>query len=185
MSKKYHKYKKAIMFFVKIDSLIPPCLNKNLLAFFRGVKGDFGVLIRYILIKNLAKEVGDNVVIKEDVFFDAIHLMSFGDNVSINSYSYIAGEISFGNNVAVANHSSFHSANHSYLDINTPIKYQRIINKPIIISDDVWIAAGCRILSGVHIGTRTVIAAGAVVNKDIPSHCIAGGVPAKIIKLIS
>lgn len=56
---------------------------------------------------------------------------------------------------------------------------------PIIIEDDVWIGARCQVLKGVTIGARSVIAAGSVVTKDIPSDVIAGGVPCKIIKRIN
>lgn len=54
--------------------------------------------------------------------------------------------------------------------------------KKIDIGNDVWIGANCTVLDGVTIGDGCVIAAGAVVTKDIPDYAIAGGVPAKIIK---
>ena len=54
--------------------------------------------------------------------------------------------------------------------------------KPIKIGDNVWIGMGAIILKGVTIGEGAIVAAGAVVNKDVPSHCLVGGVPAKIIK---
>ncbi|MGV8092857.1 MAG: acyltransferase [Mangrovibacterium sp.] len=181
---KFYKHKKLINFLVKINGLFPTSLNRRLLIFFRRTTGYVGAGIRYILIRNLARKCGDNVVILEDVFFDAIHMISFGNNVSINPYCYVAGEISFGNDVAVANHTSFHSANHTFNDLKIPIREQPIVNKPIEIADNVWIGSGCRILSGVKIGTRVVIAAGAVVNKSISSNSIAGGVPAKVIKTI-
>ena len=57
-----------------------------------------------------------------------------------------------------------------------------ISSKGIIIEDDVWIAANATILDGVKIGKGAIIAAGAVVCKDIPAYTIAGGVPAKVIK---
>lgn len=110
--------------------------------------------------------------------------MSFGNNVSINPYSYLAGNINIGSNVSIANHTSIHCANHSFSDKTVPIKYQPIINDPITIEDDVWIASGCRILSGVHIGKRVIIAAGAVVTKSIETNSIYAGVPAKKIKSI-
>ena len=53
---------------------------------------------------------------------------------------------------------------------------------PVVIDDDVWIGSRCQILKGVHIGARSIIAAGSVVTKDIPADCVAAGVPACPIK---
>lgn len=58
------------------------------------------------------------------------------------------------------------------------------IAKPVTIGNDVWIGGNVTILPGVTIGNNVIIAAGAVVTRDIPDNCIAGGVPAKIIKEI-
>ena len=55
---------------------------------------------------------------------------------------------------------------------------------PIQIDDDVWIGARCQILKGVHIGARSIIAAGSVVTKDIPADVIAGGNPCRVIREI-
>lgn len=57
-------------------------------------------------------------------------------------------------------------------------------HRPITIEDDVWLGANCIVLKGVTIGARTIIGAGSVVTKDIPSDCIAAGNPCKIIKQI-
>ena len=62
--------------------------------------------------------------------------------------------------------------------------YRHIPTAPIVIGDDVWIGARCQILKGVHIGARSIIAAGSVVTKDIPSDCIAGGNPAKVLRYL-
>ena len=56
--------------------------------------------------------------------------------------------------------------------------------KPVSIGSDVWIGGGAIICPGVSIGNRSIIAAGAVVTKDIPSDVLAGGNPARIIKPI-
>lgn len=53
---------------------------------------------------------------------------------------------------------------------------------PIVIEDDVWICDHSIILSGVHIGKGAVVAAGAVVTKDVPPYAVVGGNPAKVIK---
>lgn len=55
-------------------------------------------------------------------------------------------------------------------------------DKDVVIEDDVWVGANVTILKGVRISTGSVIAAGAVVVKDVPSYSIVGGTPAKIIK---
>lgn len=54
--------------------------------------------------------------------------------------------------------------------------------KSVTIGRDVWIGANCTILPGVTVGNNVVIAAGAVVTKDVPDNCVVGGVPAKVIK---
>ncbi|MDO5522152.1 MAG: sugar O-acetyltransferase [bacterium] len=56
------------------------------------------------------------------------------------------------------------------------------IAKPVTVGNDVWIGGNCTILPGVNIGNNVIIAAGAVVTKDVPNNCVVGGVPAKFIK---
>ena len=53
---------------------------------------------------------------------------------------------------------------------------------PIVVEDDVWIGAQCIVLKGVTIGARSIIGAGSVVTKSIPSDCIAAGNPCKVLK---
>lgn len=67
-------------------------------------------------------------------------------------------------------------------EIGEDAYYKTIGTAPIEIDDDVWIGARCQILKGVHIGARSIIAAGSIVTKDIPADVIAGGNPAKIIR---
>ena len=55
-------------------------------------------------------------------------------------------------------------------------------DQDVVIERDVWIGANVTVLKGVHIGQSSIIAAGAVVTKDIPDFSIAGGIPAKVIK---
>ena len=55
---------------------------------------------------------------------------------------------------------------------------------PITLEDNVWIGANATVLKGVTIGNHAVIAAGAVVNKDVPEKSVAAGVPAKIVKMV-
>lgn len=56
--------------------------------------------------------------------------------------------------------------------------------KPVTIGDDVWIGGNCTILPGVTIGNNVVVAAGAVVTKDVQDNCVVAGVPAKVLKTL-
>lgn len=71
--------------------------------------------------------------------------------------------------------------NHS-LKRGMPMFEQPCVAAPVVIGDDVWIGANAVVLPGVEIGEGAVIAAGAVVNRAVPSFAIVGGVPAKIIR---
>ncbi|MBP5161130.1 MAG: CatB-related O-acetyltransferase [Alphaproteobacteria bacterium] len=57
-----------------------------------------------------------------------------------------------------------------------------VYNRPCIIDHDVWIGSSVLVIQGVHIGTGAVVAAGAVVTKDVPPYAIVGGVPARVIR---
>lgn len=88
--------------------------------------------------------------------------------------------IEFGRNVWIGPRVSIISMNHDVSDFN---KY--ISCKSVVIEDNCWLASNCVILPGVHLGTHTIVAAGAVVTKSFPfGNQILGGVPAKIIKKI-
>ena len=65
------------------------------------------------------------------------------------------------------------------------IDEQGVSTQPVVISDDVWIGANAVILPGVTIGRHCVIAAGAVVTKDVPDNTLVGGIPAKVIKQLT
>lgn len=65
-----------------------------------------------------------------------------------------------------------------------PTDRKALIAKPILIKRNAWIGAGVTILPGVTIGENAVVAAGAVVSKDVPENSIVGGVPAKLIRNI-
>ncbi len=184
---KFKRFKALINILVSINGLLPNGANYFFLRFFRNTNGAFGLLIRYIIIKNLAKSCGDNVSIQPNVFLFNLNHVTFGNNVSIHPMCYLdgAGGIAIGNDVSIAHNCSLISANHTWDDRSIPIKYNHETLEKVTIADDVWLGCGCRILAGVSIGTRAVIAAGAVVNKAVESHAVYGGVPAKLIKKIN
>ena len=96
-----------------------------------------------------------------------------------NGYSQIicAKKISIGDDVAIARDVIIRDTDaHSILDG----KHEKI--KPVKIGNHVWIGTRAIIMKGVTIGDNAIIAAGAVVTKDVPNNCIVAGVPAKIIR---
>ena len=116
-------------------------------------------------------------------FFN-VDKMKFGNNVSVHPMCYFqaSGGIEIGNDVSIAHGVTLMTQNHSYEDRNIPIKDQPVISKPIIIEDNVWIGAKATVLYGRRIGKNSVIAAGAVVTKDVPPNTVVAGVPARVIK---
>lgn len=180
----FNRIKPLINFIVFINKFLPRSFNKILLVLCRNIPFKVGILIRYVLLKNICKEMGNNVIVYEGVVFDAPELMIFGDNVSLNQYCYLAGDISIGNNVSIAHHCSFHSFNHTWVDENKTIRENPLYSEKINIADDIWLGCNVTVLSGVEIGGRVVVAAGTLVNKSIPNNVLFAGVPGKILKNI-
>jgi len=107
-----------------------------------------------------------------------------GDDCSVNPYTLLYGQggLTIGNGVRIAAHTVIIPSNHISDEPDTPIYQLGLTREGITIEDFVWIGTGVRILDGVTIGKNSIIAAGAVVTKDIPANVIAGGVPAKVIR---
>tara|TARA_B100000787_G_scaffold161144_1_gene140731 strand:+ start:2588 stop:3052 length:465 start_codon:yes stop_codon:yes gene_type:complete len=104
-----------------------------------------------------------------------------GNNTTINEGVHIncRSKVNIGNDVHISTNVQIHSGR---LDID---KNKRIHTQAkVTIGDNVWLAANVIVLAGVEIGKNTVVAAGSIVTKDIPSDCLVMGVPAKIMKYI-
>lgn len=123
-------------------------------------------------------------------------IISIGDRVGISSACLWAKEqITIGNDVNIGGDCIIMDNDahpHDFMKRRTEYERQvgwqgyldEISSAPVVIEDDVWIGARCIILKGVHIGARSIIAAGSVVTKDIPADVIAGGNPCKVIRKI-
>ena len=104
----------------------------------------------------------------------------FNSNVMINARG--EGSITIGDHVLIGPNVVLRSADHTFERLNIPISKQGMTGGKIVIKNDVWIGSNCVILQNCTIGEGSVIAAGAVVTKDIEPNTIVGGVPAKFIK---
>lgn len=115
--------------------------------------------------------------------------LTIGDNTGLNSISIFCDDkITIGENVHIGGctkifDTNFHNMN--YLERRNPQLNGICSTAPIIIENDVFIGANCLIEKGVTIGARSIIAAGSVVVKDVPSDELWGGNPAKFIKKIN
>jgi acetyltransferase-like isoleucine patch superfamily enzyme len=106
----------------------------------------------------------------------------FGKNVFVNhdcTFLDLA-DITLEDDVLVGPKVSFITENHGI----EPTIRRALICAPIVIKRNAWIGAGATILPGVTIGENSVVAAGAVVHRDVPDNVIVGGVPAKFIKAV-
>ena len=136
----------------------------DVLPFNQFILGDHSTIEDFSTINN---GVGDVII---------------GHHTLIGMGNTIIGPITIGNNVIFAQNIVASALNHEYRDINIPILEQTILKAPIVVEDDCWIAANAVITSGVTIGKHSVVAAAAVVTKNIPPYSVAVGNPAKVIK---
>lgn len=108
-------------------------------------------------------------------------LITVGNNFYLNSGCHLLGEITIGDDVMIGPKTVIWGRDHG-TSLGTPMRKQAHNRQPIIIGNDVWIAANVTILKGVKIGSGAVIGAGAVVIRDIPELAIAVGNPARVIR---
>ena len=127
---------------------------------------------------------------KEKFFIEQPFICDYGYNIEIGENFYSnhnlvildCAKVKFGDNVFIAPNCGFYTAEHP-LDAETRNKGSEYA-KPIIIGNNVWIGGGVQILSGVTVGNNSVVAAGAVVTKNVPDNSVVAGVPAKVIKFL-
>lgn len=181
----FNKIKPIIYIMTKFCHVFPRNIRVKLFEHYRKTKGKKGLLIRYVLLKTIAKSVGENVSIHPDVYLLNVDKLSIGNNVSIHPMCYFEswGGITIGDDVSIAHAVTVLSVNHIYSDLNVPIKDQGIEDRPTEIKSNVWIGAKASILGGVIINTGSIVATGAVVAKNVEKNTVVGGVPAKRIKL--
>lgn len=109
--------------------------------------------------------------------------LTIGDHTGISGASiYAEQRIEIGKHVLIGANCHIYDTDFHPLNWKERRTSGAPATAPVIIKDDVWLAANVTVLKGVTIGARSVIAAGSVVTKDIPADVLAGGAPAKVIK---
>lgn len=139
---------------------------------------------RQTFLQQFFGSIGSYVTIKGNFNCDYGKNIYIGNGTIINYNVTIldTNRVEIGENVFIAPGVVISAATH-------PLDAQRRVSRhfqshPIIIKDCAWIGANATILTGITIGKNAVVAAGAVVTRDVPDNCLVGGVPAKIIKKI-
>lgn len=152
-------------------------LNKRYISVGRNVKFEKNAEIQGLSSKGIVLgnnvTIGHTTMIRPSSYYGVGELgegLIIGDNSSIGPFGYIgcAGFVKIGKNVMLGPRVSLFAENHNFSDTESDIKSQGVNRKGIIIDDDCWLGSGVIVLDGVKIGKGSVIAAGAVVTKDVP-----------------
>lgn len=165
ISRKLGGYKKGVVLFENVNINNPQSVFLGSKVGI-GANTFLGPVVEYAgIVYNPKIIIGDGTWIGKNCSIAAINKVKIGKNVL------------FAGSVHITDHS------HGYEDILNPIAPQPLITKgPVIIEDNCWLGFGCEILSGVHIGEHSIVAARAVVTKNVPAYSIVAGNPAKIVK---
>jgi len=134
------------------------------------ISGKIGIAFNTALGLNPEFHVGNQTFIGNQCSF------SIAKGITIGNHCLIAGNTGFFDNDG-------HPTDAAQRRAGERVKAADV--KPIVVGDDVWIGAGCRILKGVTISDRAIVGAGSIVTKDVPADTIVAGNPAKVIGQVS
>ncbi len=139
--------------------------NFGQISLAQGVALDDGVTLLAVGEPGAMKKItiGADTYINRNTMIDAAHQVSIGRGVGIGPNCYIT--------------------DHDHgMAPGAPVMTQPLVSRPTVISDGVWLGAGCIVLKGVTIGRNTVVGAGSVVVHDLPADIVAVGRPARVTR---
>lgn len=136
--------------------------------------------VRTLFEQLTGKPVDDSFTLFPPFYTDCGKNLTVGKNVFLNSGCKVQdqGGVTIGDNTLIGHNVVLATLNHAF----DPSRRADMCPAPIQIGRDVWIGSNAVILPGVTIGDGAVIAAGAVVSKDVPQNAVVGGVPARVIR---
>lgn len=139
--------------------------------------------IRRWMCRNIFDCVGKDINVEKGVFFGSAHEIRIGNRSGIGLNARIQGPLVIGNECMMGPEVMIYTRNHQTKSIDIPMMDQgETESQQVTIGNDVWIGARVIILPGIKISDGAIIAAGAVVTKDVEPYAIVGGTPAKVIK---
>lgn len=166
----YHKLFKVILKAIRTTAELNSLVTEDL------------VKIRKVFSRLIGKAVDDTFFIIPPFYTDFGENIKIGKNVFVNHACTFMdrGGIILEDEVLIGPKVNLITTNHPI----HPSERRATISHPIVIKKRAWIGAAATIMPGVTIGENSIVAAGAVVTKDVPANTIVGGVPAKLIKTI-
>jgi len=133
-------------------------------------------------VTKLVGECGTGLDFRPPLYLEYRERVRFGSNVFINANLMIlgSGEVTIGDNALIGPEARFYTVNHAF-DVEIRREgWERAF--PITLEDDVWLGGSVVICPGVTIGRGSVVAAGAVVTKDVPPGVVVAGNPARVVR---
>jgi len=109
--------------------------------------------------------------------------ITLGNSCTVNPYVTLRGKVRGGNSVRIGAHSCVLGFNHGHARVDLPVHRQPLTIEGIVLGSDIWIGSKVIVIDGVTVGSHTILAAGAVVTKDVPDYAIVGGNPARILRV--
>jgi hypothetical protein len=139
--------------------------------------------IRSLFEELAGQKVGDHFRLIPPFYTDCGKNIRVGARVFINQNCtfYALAEITIGDDVMIGPNVSLITSEHP---IAPSQRRAYLLGRPVTIEKGVWIAAGATVIGGVTVGENTVVAAGSVVTRDVPSNTLVGGNPARVIRSI-
>lgn len=138
---------------------------------------------RAALLGVLADSVGEDIEIRKGAYFGDGSGLEIGDRSQLGENSRLDHNVRIGSDVLMGPDVIMITHLHEHGSTDIPMKDQGgVMAGAITIGDDVWIGARVVVLPGVSIGSHSILAAGAVVTKDVAPYSVVGGVPAQLIR---
>lgn len=167
----------------KIFLIIYYAIAKHLPNSYTPVIGRVCNRFRVFCVKRIFRRSGNIATICRGVYFGNGAEVEMGDGSGLGPYNTIPSNIKIGNNVMIGPEVLIFKKNHRFDIQGVPMCLQGVVEtRPVEIGNDVWIGQRAIILPGRHIGSGSIIGAGAVVTKDVEEFKIVGGNPAKVIR---
>jgi maltose O-acetyltransferase len=142
-----------------------------------------GTRLRRFVAARLLDRFAAGAMIHEGVHFGMGRGLRVGERSYVGRGTFVAldATVTLGRDVMVGPQVMFFTSNHG-IATHCPMIEQPLEPAPVVVEDDVWLGARCILLPGVTVGRGAIVAAGAVVTKDVPPQAIVGGVPAKVLR---